>query len=170
MKRPTNSRTSAPISVLVAGTIVAGAVAIGYTWGAALVTEVITVLVSAVYFVVTGRDSDVGAIYGQRADERQRLVRSSAAYLALVAMMIAAFLCAVVSVALKDNYWQADVIASVGGVAYLFGIQRYGAHDDRSTVEYRGIMATGRLIDDEDSNDDEGQEPSRNDDGAKGEQ
>jgi hypothetical protein len=143
MKKVKNSRALAPLSTLVVGTMVAGAVAIGHTWADALVTEVIIVCESVVWFVVTGRDSDVGAIYGQRTDERQQLVRSNASRLALLAMFAAGYVCALVAVAQNASYWQSAVIVAVGGVTYLVGIRRYGVHDESVVVPYRGVMESG---------------------------
>jgi hypothetical protein len=67
----------------------------------------------------------------------------NASRLALIVMICAAFVCAVVTVALNENYWQADVIGSAGGVTFLLGLVIYGAHDERSPSEGRGIMETG---------------------------
>ena len=151
---PKTSRWYAPLCTLAIGSVVAGAVAIGHTWGDALITEVVTVVMSLVYFVVTGRDSDVGAIYGQRSDERQQQVRARASRLAFVTAISAAFVCAVISVALNESYWQADVIVTAGGVGFLFGIGLYGAHDERPTNFDIGIMASSAERDHEGSSDD----------------
>jgi hypothetical protein len=136
-------RLLAPLAVIAAGSIVAGAVAVGHTWLDALITEIVTLAVATGYFILTGRDSDAGAIYSRRTDERQHVVRMNASRLALIVMICAAFVCAVVTVALNENYWQADVIGSAGGVTFLLGLVIYGAHDERSPSEGRGIMETG---------------------------
>ena len=104
MKPLRNSRAFAPLGTLVIGTLVAGAVAIGHTWGDALIAEIVTVVVSLGYVVLTGRDSDVGAIYGQRSDERQREVRANASRMGFVAAMLAAYVCAIVAVAMNQSY------------------------------------------------------------------
>jgi hypothetical protein len=148
VKAVKNSRAYAPLWTIAIGSILAGAVAIGHTWGDALITEVVTLVVSLLYFFVTGRDSDVGAIYGQRSDERQRDVRARASRLGFVAAILAAYACAAVSVATNQSYWQADVIASVGGVSFLLGIARYGAHDERTSTPYHGIMSSASPMDD----------------------
>ena len=136
-------RLLAPLTVIAAGSIVAGAVAVGHTWFDALIAEMVTLAVATGYFFLTGRDSDAGAIYSRRTDERQQAVRMNASRLAFIVMIGAAFVCAVVTVALNDNYWQADVIGSVGGVTFLLGLAIYGAHDERSPSEGRGVMETG---------------------------
>ncbi|MFZ0767993.1 MAG: hypothetical protein WAM64_02090, partial [Acidimicrobiales bacterium] len=73
---------------------------------------------------------DIGAIYRHRADERQKLVFMRASVTALRVTLAAAFVCVVITVALKKNYWQADVIGSLGGVSFLLGLATYGASDD----------------------------------------
>jgi uncharacterized membrane protein len=132
MKTLTHSRLLAPLTVAFGGTIIAIAVGMGHGWGNALIAEVITLCVAAGYFLLTGSNSDVGAIYGNRADERQRIVYWRASALALRVMLFAAFVCVAVTVAMKDNYWQADVIGSVGGASFLLGLAGYGASDEKS--------------------------------------
>lgn len=141
MRKFKGSRLYAPGCTLIVGSEVAGAVAIGHTWGDALVAEIVTLVAATGYYLLTGTDTDIGAIYGQRSDERQMMVRMSASRLALIVALAAAFVCAVVSVALDDSYWQADVIASAAGVSYLLGLSIYGAHDEQSRGEVGGIMA-----------------------------
>ncbi len=126
------SRFLAPVVVTLAGTGVTGAVAIAHSWGDALATEVVTLLLGVGFYFLTKRDSDAGAIYGHRADERQREVLYRASRLALIVMMVAAFACVLITVALNGSYWQADLIGSLGGVSYLGGMVIYGA---RSSVQ-----------------------------------
>jgi hypothetical protein len=135
-----NSRLTVPVTVSAAGSVVAGAVAVGHTWRGALITEVVTLVIAAAYYVAAGRESDAGAIYGQRTDERQATVRLNASRLAFVAMICAAFVCAVVTVAQHDSYWQADVIGSLGGLTFLFSLVIFGAHDRKASGEGRGLM------------------------------
>jgi uncharacterized membrane protein len=144
MTKINKSRLLVPITVIAAGSIVAGAVAVGHTWPDALIAEIVALAVATAYYVVTGRDSDAAAIYGRRSDERQAIVRMNASRLAFVVMICAAFVCAVVTVALDDDYWQADVIGSLGGLAFLLGLAIYPAHDDHSPDEVRGIMDSRR--------------------------
>jgi hypothetical protein len=155
MKQLRNSRAFAPLCTLVIGTLVAGAVAIGHTWGDALIAEIVTAVVSLAYLVLTGRDSDVGAIYGQRSDERQREVRANASRMGFVAAMLAAYACAIVAVAMNQSYWQSDVIVVVGGIGFLSGIAKFGVHDERPPRDYHGIMAKPSRVDDEDDDNSE---------------
>jgi uncharacterized membrane protein len=142
MIKRTVSRLLMPITVFAAGSIVAGAVDVGHTWLDALIAEIVTLAVATGYYILTGRDSDAGAIYSRRTDERQVMVRLNASRLAFVVMIGAAFVCAVVTVALNDNYWQADVVGSLGGLTFLLGLAIYGARDERAPSEGRGVMET----------------------------
>jgi hypothetical protein len=152
MKQLRNSRAFAPVCTLVIGTLVAGAVAIGHTWGDALIAEIVTVVVSLGYIVVTGGDSDVGAIYGQRSDERQQEVRANASRMGFVAAMLAAYACVIVAVAMNQSYWQSDVIVAVGGIGFLSGIAKFGVHDERPDREYHGIMERPSIVAVDDEN------------------
>jgi peptidoglycan/LPS O-acetylase OafA/YrhL len=140
-----NSRLCAPIAVVVIGSGIAGATAIGHTWVDALITETVTLALAFGYFLLTGSDSDIGAIYGRRSDERQTTVRLQAARFAFVVMIGAAFVCAVISIALNETYWQADVIGSVGGVAFVASIMHRGVRDEHGPREYHGIMASKNM-------------------------
>jgi hypothetical protein len=142
MTRTNGSRLITPVIVTLAGSIVAGAIAVGHTWGDALVAEIVTLVLAVGYYLVTRSNSDLGAIYGHRADERQREVLLRATRLAFTVMLGAAFLCTVISVALGDNYWQADLIGSLGGVVYIVGMVGYGAHETNGAVVERGIAAS----------------------------
>jgi hypothetical protein len=157
MTNSKSSRLYAPTAVGILGTVVAGATAIGHPWVDAVVTEIVTLVLAFGYFLVTGSDSDIGAIYGQRSDERQSTVRLQAARFAFIVMIGVAFVCAVISIALDETYWQADVIGTVGGVAFVASIMRRGVHEERAPREYHGIMATKNMS-----------EPASNDDQAAG--
>jgi hypothetical protein len=124
------ARLIAPGSTFAVGTAIAIAVRIGHTWTEAIVTEVITVLVAFGYYLLAGSKSDVGAIYGQRKDERQRLMVLKASRLAMIVMFSLTFVIALIMVASNKTYWQEDVIGSVGGVSFLLGILAYGTHDE----------------------------------------
>src|ERR1700722_17158825 len=143
MTKMLKSRFTVPVTVIAAGSVVAGAVAVGHTWRGALITELMSLAIAVAYYVATGRDSDAGAIYGQRTDERQEMVRMNATRYAFIVMICAAFVCVVVTVALHDSYWQADVIGSLGALTYLLGIVVSGAHEHQATGEGRGMMDAG---------------------------
>jgi uncharacterized membrane protein len=120
----------APVVVLVAGTVIAGSIAIGHTWSDAAIAEVVTAFLSIGYYAMTRSDSDIGAVYGNRADERQLQAVSRASRNAMIVMLAIAFVGAVVAVAMNDAYWQFDVLGSVGGLSYFISLLIYGSHDE----------------------------------------
>jgi Predicted membrane protein (DUF2178) len=129
MKALSNPRWHAAGTVLIGGSIIALAVGLGHDWAKALIAEIVVLVLAVGYYLLTGSNSDVGAIYGGRADERQHLVYLRASATALRVMLVAAFVCVVVTIALNDNYWQSDVIGSLGAVAFLSCLAAYGDHD-----------------------------------------
>jgi len=137
-----HARLIAPLSTLAVGTTIAVAVRIGHRWSDAIATEVVVVLFAVGYYLLTGTKSDIGAIYGQREDERQRHVVMKASRFAMIVMFGVTFVIALIMVAANKTYWQEDVIASVGGVSYFLALLAYGAHDEDATDDDRGIMAT----------------------------
>ncbi len=132
MRLKLNSRWQAPATVIIGGSIIALAVGIGHGWSKALIAEAIVLALGVGYFLLTGSNSDVGAIYGGRADERQHQVYLRASAAALRIMLGTAFICAVITVALNDSYWQSDVIGSVGGLAFLICLVAFGDDETRS--------------------------------------
>lgn len=148
MNKVKHSRFLVSVLVFGAGTVMAGAVAVGHTWTDAMITEVITIVLAAAYFALTASHSDIGDIYAQREDERQHEVLVKAQSMAWRVMILTAFVCALIAVAGNHNYWQADVIGSVGGFSFLFALMAYGAHDEQSASLSEGVMA-GRQHHDE---------------------
>ena len=61
--------------MLILGTGLAAAEAVGHGWHDAIPIEVIAVVAAGGYFLVGGMDDDIGAIHGSLGDERQQMVR-----------------------------------------------------------------------------------------------
>jgi hypothetical protein len=141
MKNTKVARIRALVAGVVLGTIVAGGVAVGRGWAAAIGVEIaILLMVFFLIFGLTRGDNDIAAIYGHRTDERQRLVAMKARSLSMVVMYAAALVCVSVAIALKQEYWQADVVVSLGGLSYLAGLRIYGAHDEHPDGANVGMM------------------------------
>jgi F0F1-type ATP synthase assembly protein I len=62
--------------------------------------------------------------------------------LAMVAMYLSAVVCVAIALALKQNYWQADAIGSVGGLAFILGLRIYGPRNEHARDASAGIMAS----------------------------
>ena len=85
----------------------------------------IAVVAAAGYYVWGGRDSDMGAMFGARVDERQSLLRMRAQSLALLAGTIAALVGYMVAVALKDPVWPFALILGIEAVTFIAGLTIY---------------------------------------------
>ena len=83
-------RLRAPVTLLVAGAVVAVAAGLGQGWGAAIAVAVVMAAGAVFYYGAGGRDSDFGALIGDRADERQALIRTRARALSGTAVYAAA--------------------------------------------------------------------------------
>lgn len=142
MTRSKYARLIAPASTLAVGTAAAIAVRIGHTWTDAIVFEVFILVLSTGWFLLTLTKSDVGAIYGQRQDERQQHVVLRASRFAMIVLFAVTYLTLLIQVASNKVYWQEDVILSVGGVSYFLGLLMYGSHNEDDQGTRRGIMAS----------------------------
>ena len=144
MKHP---RLLAPAAVVLIGTVMAVAVGIGHTWTDALVSEIVILFIAVGYFFITGSKGDIGAIYRRRTDERQRNVSMKASRLAMIVMFALCFVIGLIEVASNTNYWQEDVIGSVGGVSFFVGLTIYGVRDEDTAGTSRGLMSSDTVDD-----------------------
>jgi hypothetical protein len=137
-----HSRLRVPAGIAAMGTVIAGAVGVGRGWSAAITVEIFVFLAAAYIYGLARSDSDVGAVFGRRTDERQRLIEMKARELSMVVMYLASVVCVAIALSLKQNYWQADVIGSVGGISFMLGLMIYSPHRDRAESIGRGMMAS----------------------------
>ncbi len=112
----------------VAGTGIAIATWIGNGWRGALSVEVVTVIATIAYFVLGGRDSDVGALFGSRADERQATINTRATVLTAHVLVLVALGGVLVSIAVGSLVWPFLLFGVVGGVTYVIGLVVYQRH------------------------------------------
>lgn len=136
-------RLRTPAFALLFGSMISTAVGIGQTWVGAGVGYAITVIVSAVFYLVgwSESESDASAVIGGRADERQELVRLKAAQAGLVVAIVAAGIACLVSALVKAPFWPYEVIVDVAAAAYLIGLRVYGV--TISSTERPGHTDTG---------------------------
>jgi small basic protein len=129
MSSTKHQRLAAPALVFVGGTIIAMAIGIGHGWANAWLAEAITDFLALGYFLLAGSDSDLGAVYGNRADERQVQVVMQASHISMLFMIAIAFVGVVITVALKKEYWEFELFGNAGGFAYLLSIMFLTARD-----------------------------------------
>jgi hypothetical protein len=130
MTRRKHPRVWAPISVGIMGSAIVVAVGVSRGWGAAIGVAVAVFVIAAFFYLVGGSDSDAGAVFGNRADERQALVALKAQALALRVMVLGALVGWAIAIALKGLYWPFDLIFSAGGITFWIGLGIYGVRED----------------------------------------
>jgi hypothetical protein len=129
MKSAKHGRLAAPAIMIIGGTGLAGAVAAGQGWEAAVPAEALAVVAAIGYYIWGGRDSDFGAMIGSRVDERQSLLRMRAQSLGGVAAGLASLIGYMVAVALKDPVWPFLLVLGAGVIGFIAGLAIYGARD-----------------------------------------
>jgi hypothetical protein len=129
MTRPARGRLRVPVVMLIGGTGLAVAEAVGYGWHDAIPIEAVAVVAAIGYFLVGGLNNDIGAIYGQQGDERQDMARLRAQALAAQVSMLAVLIGFMVQIARHASTWPFAVIAGVGAAAFVIGLGVYGVHD-----------------------------------------
>jgi hypothetical protein len=132
MMRPSRGRLRVPVLMLILGTGLAAAEAVGPGWHDAIPVEAVAVVAAVGYFLVGGLDNDIGAIYGSQGDERQQMVRLRAQALAAQVTILAVVIGFMVQIARRASTWPFVVIAGVGAVAFVIGLTVYGVHDTSS--------------------------------------
>ncbi|MGD0555324.1 MAG: hypothetical protein ABSA93_10130 [Streptosporangiaceae bacterium] len=131
MKSAKHGRVVVPAIMIIFGTGLTAAVAVGRGWGAAIPAEAMAVILAVGYYIWGGRDSDTGAMIGQRVDERQALLRMRARALAAQAVGIVGLIGYMVAIALKDPVWPFALFIGVDVIAFIVGLAIYGTRGVR---------------------------------------
>jgi hypothetical protein len=128
MTRRKHARLSLPARAVFCGSLIAFSMGIGWSWWSALVSELLALGYAVSLFVTGARDTDIGAVIGRRADERQKLVTLSAARVAVVVALACMIVACVVAGALKDRtvFWSFDLLTVITTIAYFVGLRIYG--------------------------------------------
>ena len=131
MTRRTRHKLWAPVLAGVAGTAISLAVGLGHAqWDAVVIGEAVTVIAVVVMYLASAQDSDVGAVLGRRADERQVLVRLKASRVSAVVGVVTSVIACVIAGAMDASYWPFEVIYLAIGVSYLLSLAIYGADSE----------------------------------------
>jgi hypothetical protein len=121
-------RLIVPASALVLGSAIAAGTWIGAGWGAAAGIEVVAIAGAIVYYLVGARDTDTGALFGGRPDERQASIGMRSTALAGNALILTALGGVIVSSAMSKPTWPFLLFCVVGGATYLMGLLIYRDH------------------------------------------
>jgi hypothetical protein len=115
----------APAVTVVLGSAIAIGAWIGNGWGAALGVEVVTLVGACGYFLLGGRDSDIGALFGSKPDERQASIGMRATALTGNVMVLVAIGGVVIALAVGRSAWPFFLFCSVGAATFLIGLLIY---------------------------------------------
>ncbi len=119
-------RLRAPLVTVGCGLAIAIAVAVAAGWAAAVPVAAICMVAALVYYMVGGTDSDVGALIGSRADERQSSVRLRVRAGAAVVLLVVGAIGGIVSASLARAAWPYAVTVSLGAFCFFVGLAAYG--------------------------------------------
>jgi hypothetical protein len=140
MKRYLRPRMRTPVSVAVMGTVVAAALAVSQGWAVGIVIEVVFVALAAGYWAWGGKDTDVGAVIGHRADERQASLEMKVTALQGKVMTGAAVVAFLVATVVRAVVWPFALFVVLAGLSGLAGWviyrERGDGHDDGAAAEH----------------------------------
>jgi hypothetical protein len=122
-------RLRVPVAVAVLGTAATTAVVVGQGWTTAIYVEIPWVALAVGYHVWGGKDSDVGAVIGSRADERQASLEMKVTALQGKVMTAAAAVAFLIAVAVKATIWPFVIFVVLAGVSGLAGWAIYREND-----------------------------------------
>jgi len=122
-----HARLRVPAVMAIGGSAIAVASLVGSGWAAAIEVELFTVAATIGYYVLGGRDSDVGAVFGARPDERQASIEMRATALAGNVMCLVAVVGFVIATTLGSATWPFVLFSLVGAATFLAGLVVYRA-------------------------------------------
>jgi hypothetical protein len=139
MNRSIRPRLQTPLK-MIAGGLVATAIAVAvYGWVAWAVLAPIALIAAAGYYMWGGRDSDVGALIGHKADERQATLQLKMQALAGKVMSVAAVVAYFVAFAAKATLWPFAIFIALPAVTLFAGWVIYHDHrGDQDTDSHPG--------------------------------
>lgn len=121
MKRSVPPRLRAPLSILAGGAVIAAVVPPTHGWKPLLGLGLFTVLCAAGWYLAGGRDSDFGALMGDKADERQAYRRLKVQALVGIVMSVAVGVAYLAALAAKATIWPLGILIFVPGVTFIVG-------------------------------------------------
>lgn len=130
MTRRSHRRLMVPAVAAVGGSAISLSVGLGRgNLAALLIGEAATVVAVVVLYATAARDSDLGAVLGGHADERQELVRLKASRVSAVVAITGSVVATVIAAAINATYWPFEVLYIVPGLAYVISVRVYGTRD-----------------------------------------
>lgn len=131
MKTTGHARLRGPALMVAVGAVPTGAVAPVYGWGAAVPIAVIAIAAAGFNYLMSGRDSDRGALARGQMDEQQMLLRWQAWSFSARAVLVASAAGALVAAVLKDPVWPFPAFIVLQVAAFYVGLAFYRARRAR---------------------------------------
>src|ERR1039457_6009196 len=133
-------RLRVPAAMAVLGTAATTAVVVSQGWTTAMYVEIPWVALAVGYYVWGGKDSDVGAVIGSRADERQASLEMKVTALQGKVMTAAAVVAFLIAVAVKATIWPFAIFVALAGLSGFAGWAIYrddgDGQDDGSGAQH----------------------------------
>ena len=139
MMRFLRPRLRVPVAMAVVGTAANAAVVVSQGWTTAIYVEIPWLALAVGYYVWGGKDSDVGAVIGSRADERQASLEMKVTALQGKVMTAAAAVAFLIAVAVKATIWPFAIFVALAGLSGFAGWAIYregGGQDDGADAEH----------------------------------
>jgi hypothetical protein len=141
-------RLRAPVSILVGGAVMAAIVAPGHGWRPLVGLGLLTVILAAGWYLAGGRDSDFGALLGDKADERQAYRRLKTQALVGMVMSVAVGVAYLATLAARTTTWPLGILIYVPGVTFIVGWAIYrepgGGQDESPGRRIKNWLTPGR--------------------------
>jgi hypothetical protein len=137
-------RLRAPVFTAACGLALSIGVVVAAGWIAAAPVAAITAVSAIAYYWLGGTDTDVGALIGSRADERQSTVRLWVRAFAGASLLALGTIGAVVSAALHRAAWPYALVVGLGAACFVAGLAFYRT-SGRVTEMGIGLAAGSRL-------------------------
>ena len=128
MNRSIRPRLQTPLK-MIAGGLVTAAIAVAiYGWVAGAVLAPVALVAAAGYYLWGGRDSDMGALIGHKADERQASLQLKMQALVGKVMSLAAVVAYFVAFAAKATLWPFAILLALPALTLFAGWVIYRDH------------------------------------------
>jgi hypothetical protein len=139
MSRSVPPRFRTPLKMIAGGLVVIAITVAAYGWVTVAVLGPLVIVAAAGYYAWGGRDSDMGAVIGHQADERQAHLRLKMQALVGRVMSVAAAVAYLVAFAAKATLWPFAIFIALPAVTLFAGWMIY--HDrggDQDTGPHPG--------------------------------
>lgn len=128
MNRSIRPRLRTPLKMIAGGLVTIAITVAVYGWVTVAVLGPIVVIAAAGYYLWGGRDSDVGALIGHKADERQVNLQLKMQALVGKVMSVAAAVAYLVAFAVKATLWPFGIFIALPALTLFAGWVIYRDH------------------------------------------